>query len=64
MIGAGAQLPLAAGPLITLLWDQTTARAREALGPDRFEELLAEGRKLPTDEVTTLLLRSLDDVAR
>ncbi|MDP9335320.1 MAG: hypothetical protein M3Q30_18720, partial [Actinomycetota bacterium] len=64
LMGAGAPLKVAAGPLVNLLWDETAERARVGLGGDRFEELLAEGRGMPDDEVTTLVLRSLDDLAQ
>jgi tetratricopeptide (TPR) repeat protein len=63
LIGASAMLTIAAGPFISLLWDQTAQQARDGLGQDRFEELLAEGRTMPVDEVTTLLLHSLDELA-
>jgi predicted ATPase len=64
LMGAGAPLKVAAGPLVNLLWDETAERARDGLGGDRFEELLAEGRGMPVDEITTLVLRSLDDLAQ
>ena len=63
LIGGAALLEVAAGPLVATLWSQTSQQARAGLGDDRFEELLAEGRAMPVDEITTLLLRSLDDLA-
>jgi len=63
LIGASSMLTIAAGPFISLLWDQTSQRARDGLGQGRFEELLAQGRTMPVDELTTLLLHSLDELA-
>jgi predicted ATPase/class 3 adenylate cyclase len=64
LMGAAAPLKIAAGPLLTMLWEQTAQRARDGLEGDRFEELLAEGRGMPVDDVLTLVLRSLDDLAQ
>jgi hypothetical protein len=63
LIGGGYQLEIAAGPLVAMLWSQSVQQARAGLGEDRFEELFAEGRAMPVDEITALVLRSLDDLA-
>jgi hypothetical protein len=63
LIGAGQMLRFAAGALVAALWDQTVSHARDELGDGRFEELLAEGRSMPLDDVTAFLLGALDRVA-
>jgi hypothetical protein len=64
LMGAGVPLKVAGGPFVTQLWDQCSQQARAGLGNDRFEGLFAEGRAMTVDELTTMLLSSLDDLAQ
>jgi hypothetical protein len=64
LMGAGVPLKVAAGPFVTVLWEQSLQQIRDSLGEDRVEELLADGRAMTVDELTTLLLGSLDELAQ
>lgn len=44
----------ASAPAVLVQTDLQIAKAREALGEERFEELLAEGRRLITREAVAL----------
>jgi hypothetical protein len=58
LIGAGRAFATK-GPALTVLDDATQATLRSDLGGDRYDELLAEGRRLTLEQATASAVQAL-----